>query len=452
MSDEPHTRIFSLSTQRVALLIVWAALSCLASRLSAQTVRFATFNAALNKSNAGDLIKTLSTAEDRQARAIAEIIQRTRPDVILLNEFDFDRDGVAAGLFQKNYLSVGQNGAEPIELAHVFNAPANTGVPSGLDLNNDGRVGGPDDAFGFGSHPGQYGMLLLSKFPIIENGSRTFQNFLWKDMPRALLPDDPTTADPADWYSGEKLAAVRLSSKSHWDVAIDVNGRIVHVLTAHPTPPVFDGREDRNGRRNHDEIRLWADYIDPMASQYITDDRGAKGGLEGGAKFVILGDYNADPLDGDSTARAIRQLLDHPLVNVSVTPASQGAADAASRQGGSNRSHAGDPAFDTGDFADGASSPGNLRIDYVLPSRNMVMRSAGVFWPSRDDPLFRLVGDFDPNLASPQFPSSDHRLVYADVVVPEPSALAIFVLGICVLSATIYRRGGWGRAEGGLRL
>jgi hypothetical protein len=189
-----------------------------------------------------------------------------------------------------------------------------------------------------------------------------------------------------------------------------------------------------------------------MASQYITDDRGAKGGLEADAKFVILGDYNADPHDGDSTARAIRQLLEHPLVNVSVTPASQGAADATSRQGGSNRSHAGDPSFDTGDFADGATSAGNLRVDYVLPSRNMALRSAGVFWPSRDDPLFRLVGDFNPNLPGPQFPSSDHRLVYADVVVPEPSALALLVLGIGVLIAAISRRRGWGRAESRSRL
>src|SRR5690606_29210447 len=144
---------------------------------------------------------------------------------------------------------------------YAFVAPSNTGIPSGFDLNNDGTVGGGDDAFGFGFFPGQYGMAVLSKFPILEDEVRTFQTFLWKDMPGALLPDDPNTAAPADWYSPEELAAFRLSSKSHWDVPVDVNGNTVHVLASHPTPPTFDGAEDRNGLRNHDEIRFWADYV-----------------------------------------------------------------------------------------------------------------------------------------------------------------------------------------------
>jgi hypothetical protein len=52
--------------------------------------------------------------------------------------------------------------------------------------------------------------------------------------------------------------------------------------------------------------------------------------------------------------------------------------------------------------------PGNLRADYVLPSRNLQMLAARVFWPLSTDPLFRLVGVFP-------FPTSDHRLVWVDV-------------------------------------
>ncbi len=77
-------------------------------------VRFATFNPSLNRFNAGDLINDLFTPNNAQARAVAEIIQRTRPDVLLINEFDFDPNGTAAVLFQENYLGVSQNGAEPI--------------------------------------------------------------------------------------------------------------------------------------------------------------------------------------------------------------------------------------------------------------------------------------------------------------------------------------------------
>ena len=231
-------------------------------------VRFATFNASLNRGVAGQLRSDLSTPDNAQARTIAEIIQRARPDVLLINEFDYDP--LAAVLFQDNYLSVGQNGARPIHYAHRFIAPSNTGVPSGFDLNNDGTVvttpGAPgygDDALGFGAFPGQFGMVVYSRFPIDRHDARTFQRFRWKDMPGALLPDDPATPAPADWYSPEELEVVRLSSKSHWDLPIEIGRRTVHFLVAHPTPPVFDGAEDRNGRRNFDEIGFWADYVTP---------------------------------------------------------------------------------------------------------------------------------------------------------------------------------------------
>jgi 3-phytase len=373
-------------------------------------VRFATFNASLNRNLPGQLIEHLSTPDNAQAATVAEIIQRARPDVVLINEFDFDAAGTAARLFQQNYLSVPHNGAAAIEYPYRFVAPSNTGIPSGLDLNNDGSVGGPDDAFGFGFFPGQFGMAVYSMHPIVLDDVRTFQTFLWADMPGALLPDDPATPEPADWFSADELDAVRLSSKSHWDLPLDVDGRTVHFLVSHPTPPVFDGPEDRNGRRNHDEIRFWADYITPgQTSAYIYDDAGREGGLAPGARFVIAGDQNADPLDGDSVPGAAQLLLDHPRVNTSLTPASEGAVDATERQGGANLTHRGDPALDTADFAD--SAPGNLRVDYVLPSRPLRILDGAVFWPTADDPLFRLVGDFP-------FPSSDHRLVWIDVAVP----------------------------------
>lgn len=374
-------------------------------------VRFATFNASLNRSASGELIADLSTPDNDQARVVAEIIQRTRPDVLLVNEFDFDEDGLAAHLFQTNYLSISQNGARPIDYPYRFVAPSNTGIPSGHDLNNDGTIGGPDDAFGFGFFPGQFGMAVFSRYPIDLEGVRTFQHFLWKDMPGALLPDDPATPEPADWYSPEELAIFRLSSKSHWDVPVDLGRSTVHLLVSHPTPPVFDGPEDRNGRRNHDEIRFWADYVSPGQSAYIYDDDGRGGGLARGDLFVIAGDLNSDPFDGDSIPGAAQLLLDHPRINTRSTPSSAGAVEQAALQGGANDAHTGDPAHDTADFFDGPGGPGNLRVDYVLPHRSIRILDSAVFWPTTDDPLFDLVGVFP-------FPSSDHRLVWIDARTP----------------------------------
>jgi hypothetical protein len=90
-------------------------------------------------------------------------------------------------------------------------------------------------------------------------------------------------------------------------------------------------------------------------------------------------------------------------------PSSEGAAEAAALQGGANANHKSDPKYDTADFADGA--PGNLRADYVLPSRAIRICDSGVFWPKQSDPLSALTGVFP-------FPSSDHRLVWIDTTLP----------------------------------
>ena len=388
------------------------------------TTRFATFNASLNRSSAGQALADLSAPGNAQAAAVAEIIQRVRPDVLLINEFDYyaptaeHPDGPLVDAFRDNYLEMAHNGAAPIDYPYAFVAESNTGNPSGFDLNNNGVVAGGDDAFGFGFFPGQFGMAVLSMHPIRYDEIRTFQHFLWKDMPGALLPDDPATAGPADWYSPAELEVFRLSSKSHWDVPIEIGGKVVHFLVSHPTPPVFDGPEDRNGTRNSDEIRLWADYVTPgPTSAYIYDDAGTHGGLKPGELFVIAGDQNSDPLDGDSIPGSIQQLLDHPLVNTKVTPWSAGGPYWADVQSFLNDGHESDPLYDTADFCDTpafppCSGPGNLRADYVLPRRNIPIAGAGVFWPTGDDPLVYLTGTGFP------VPSSDHRAVWIDVRIP----------------------------------
>ncbi|WP_416377480.1 endonuclease/exonuclease/phosphatase family protein [Arthrobacter sp. JZ12] len=373
-------------------------------------VRFATYNASLNRSVEGALVADLSTGTNEQARNIAEVIQINNPDVVLLNEFDYDAEFRAANLFRANYLEVSQNGKAPVSYPYVYTAPSNTGVDSGMDLNNDGTVGGPDDAFGFGEFEGQYGMVLYSKYPIDTEKVRTFQTFLWKDMPGALLPDDPATPDGDDWFSDEELAAVRLSSKSHWDVPVTIGNSTVHVLASHPTPPVFDGEEDRNGRRNSDEIRFWADYIrGGKHASYIYDDDGGRGGLERRAEFVVMGDLNSDPLDGDSRPGSIAQLLELKELR-DPQPSAEGAAEASTLQGRVNLEHRSDPAMDTADFEDVAA--GNIRVDYVLPSRGLKVRDSAIFWPRAGTPGSELTGIFP-------FPTSDHRLVYVDVEVPK---------------------------------
>ncbi len=420
-----------LGLAAAAALLVSIAAAPFAASAAQPSVRFATFNASLNRGAAGQALTDLSVPGNAQADAVAEIIQRVRPEILLINEFDFyapteaHPDGPLVDAFRDNYLAVAHHGAAPIDYPYSFVAPSNTGISSGFDLNNNGVTDTTpgdnpygDDSLGFGVFPGQFGLVVYSQHPIQTDDVRTFQHFLWKDMPGALLPDDPATAAPQDWYSAEELAIFPLSSKSHWDVPIDVDGTTVHFLVSHPTPPVFDGPEDRNGTRNSDEIRLWADYITPgPTSSYIYDDAGTHGGLPAGAWFVIAGDQNSDPLDGDSIPGSIQQLLDHPLVNTKVTPSSAGGPYWADVQDALNDTHESDPLHDTADFCDTpafppCSGPGNLRADYVLPSKALRITDAAVFWPTADDPLVYLTGAGFP------VPSSDHRLVWVDVRIP----------------------------------
>lgn len=362
------------------------------------TLRIATFNVSMEAENySGEerspevLMRVLAGGGNPQISNIAGIIQSVRPDILFLNEFDYIEDrGKGVDAFLKNYLNVGRDGHTGIDYPYVFTAPVNTGLDSGRDLNRDGRTGTADDAWGFGHYPGQYGMVLLSRFPVEFGEARTFQHFRWRDMPGALQPAHAESGAP--WYPADIWAAMPLSSKSHWDVPIRVRGETVHLLASHPTPPVFDGPEDRNGKRNHDEIRFWKDYIDPGAGNYIRDDNNRRGGLHQGDRFVIVGDLNASPVEGDSYPGAISQLLHSPYIDASVTPRSRGGAGARP-----DNHHA---ATHTAAWG--------MRADYVLPSRaGLTPLRGGVYWPAPDEPCAERV--------SSRHQSSDHRLVWLDL-------------------------------------
>jgi len=393
---------------------------------SSNSFKVAAYNISHYRTSAGALITDLGTVTNTQSQNIARVIQRNNPDVILLNEFDYDEDGRALQRFQDNYLEVGQSGEAPVYYPYAFIAPSNTGVHSGYDLdNNRGVVSTPgsgngygEDAFGFGDYPGQYAFVVLSKFPIDRANLRTFQKFLWKDMPGAMLPDDPDIAGTGDWYSPAELNVYRLSSKNHADVPVLVNGTPVHILASHPTPPVFDTGApwkpgvDHNGRRNSDEIRFWSDYVNPAASAYIYDDTEtaatASGGLPANTRFVIMGDLNSDNNEGDSTDPAIKQILGgiatvggatispNPLVNYTFVP------------GGG----AGPQPDDTAGFS------GGVRVDYALPSAfGMTVDSGGVYWPPAGDAMAGAIA------------ASDHRMVYLNLtltgVAPPPNTTLI---------------------------
>ncbi|KTG29974.1 endonuclease [Idiomarina sp. WRN-38] len=395
---------FSIYSTFVLFMITSLSAFAGSGKSEPETVRIATFNVSMDASNylPENELPTLKSSplpgvleqNHEQIRGIAEILQRVRPDVVLLNEFDYVDKAVGIDVFRSDYLEVSQNGQAAIDYPYAYTAPVNTGVPSPFDLNRDGKASGSgDDAWAFGWYPGQYGMVILSKYPLAAEDARTFQHFLWKDMPGRHIPyvhdsDKQPTSEP--WFSEDAMAQYPLSSKSHWDVPVKIGDRVIHLLAAHPVPPVFDGPENRNGMRNYDEIRLFADYLTPGRDNYLYDDNGVRGGLGEDASFVILGDMNAQAGAGGVDG-AIEQLLEHPRVN-DVKPQSEG-----------GKLHS--PDIEGSQFHTAAW---RKRVDYALPSDDLVVKNAGVFWPVNDEP--------GADMMKKRQASSDHRLVWIDIV------------------------------------
>ncbi len=343
--------------------------------LSAETLRIATWHAGLSRDGPGLLLRDILRGKDPQIAAALRVIAAVDPDIILLLDFDYDHGNRTLAAFRDALTAAG--GAE---YPHLFARLPNSGMATGLDMDNNGRLNEPRDSQGYGRFTGQGGMAILSRLPILAEEARDFSAFLWRDLPGALLP---RKADGSPFLSPEVQAVQRLSSVAHWQVPVRLpGGGRLNLLAFHATAPVFDGPEDRNGRRNHDEVMFWLLLFD-----------GALPFAPPAPPFVILGDANLDPEAGEGRRSAIAALLAHPALQ-DPRPTSRGGAQA------------GD-ATDTVDWPE--PEPGNLRVDYVLPSAGLRVSGSGVYWPAANEP-----GARDAALASA------HRLVWVDLALPAP--------------------------------
>lgn len=358
----------------------------------------------------------LLTDTNPRLKKIAEVIQRLRPNILLLNEIAYDAPGYPdvpddsppgsnAQRFVDLYLSVPQaDDLDPITYT-TYMPPSNTGIHTNLDLDHDDRLvtayphpdpsdefGNPsrqttdgrayaNDCYGFGTFPGQYSMALLvdPRLTIDTDHIRTFQTYRWSDLPGASRPQNP---DDTPFHTDHVWDELRLSSKNHADIPITLpNGATLHALISHPTPPAFDGPEQRNKRRNLDEIRFWNLYLQDSTSIY--DDHTTRGGLDPDAHFIIMGDLNADPDEGSSFDNPIgKHLLTNHRLADDPHPTSEIPIDRL------------DP-DDTSRF--------RLRVDYVLPSEHLKVINTGIYRHGAGD----------------HFPT-DHFPVWIELAVPAP--------------------------------
>ena len=301
----------------------------------ADTLRVAVWNAELSRKGPGLLLRDILKGKNTQADLVIDTLVAVQPDILLLLNFDYDLElralDAVGDAIQARGLDL------PVRIA----PPSNAGVATGLDLNVDGRFGGPDDAQGHGEFFGDGGMAILSRYHVAPAGLENFSDLLWQDLPGNLFP----MSDGIPFGGTQAHDVQRLSSKGHWAVPFVVPGiGTITVLAFHASPPVFDGPEDRNGRRNHDEVAFWLRYLE-----------GAFGPPPAG-RFVLLGDGNIDPERGEGRKDAIRAVLEHPAL-----------------QSPFNNSP-------TANWPD--PGPGERRVDYLLPSADWRVADFGTTAPS----------------------------------------------------------------------
>lgn len=284
--------------------------------LSAETFRVATWHGEFSRKHPGLLLRDL--LRDDPVPGVATLLE-TAPDVLLLSNFDYDAGYAALGALQTHLQTAG------LDLPHSFALRPNTGLSTKLDLDGDGRRGGPRDAQGYGWFSGQGGLAVLSAFPL--SLQQDLSSLLWHDAPdTAIATDDPG------------YGVQRLSTSAHWGVDVATPDGTVTLLTLAATPPVFDGPEDRNGRRNRDEVLLWAHVLN------------GKIGVTPANPVIVLGNFNLDPNGGQGIRPAMAEVLGHPRLQDPL------------------------PGLTTAQW----DKVGALRVSYVLPDAQLMTINAGI--------------------------------------------------------------------------
>ena len=321
-----------------------------------EVLRLASFHTRLDRAGPGLLLRDLQRGDDAQIAALIAVILAARADILVLQQVDFDAEGAALAVLADALAAQG------LPYPHRLALRPNTGWPTGVDIDGDGRSHRARDAHGYGRFNGQGGMAILSRHPI--GAVRDFSGLAWAELPGSAAPLV---------LGQEALAVLRLASVAAWDARIDLPDGPFHILALHATPPVFDGPEDRNGYRNADELRFWQLYLDGWSPDGVAFDA---------QRFALMGTLNVDPAQGEGRREGVRALLDHPRLQDPVPRRPDGGTQ-------------------TADWPE--PTPGDLRVDYILPAAGLGVTGAGVLWPE--------VGV----LAEAAALASDHRLVWVDI-------------------------------------
>lgn len=335
------------------LLCLWSLVAI------ADPIKIATYNTELSQKGPGLLLRALDSGRDPKVEAALATIIEANADILVLQGIDWD-------LEHKTLTALSARLAD-LEYKFTFSREPNRGQTTLLDMNGDGRKFTAADAQGYGAFRGAQGMVVLSRYPLLSETLIDLSNMLWRDLPGADLPEyEDGTAFP----SVEAQYIQRLSSTNHWILPVQVSEQeTLNLMIFHASPPVFDGPEDQNGKRNRDELRLWQYALD--RSDILPNDQ----------RVILIGDANSDPDKGAGHKDAITALLTHPRLQ---DPTPQGEA--------------------YGSATVLWPQTGPMRVDYILPDHRLSAVASGVLFPKDQD--------------HPAHRASRHYLVWVEIAFP----------------------------------
>jgi hypothetical protein len=83
-------------------------------------IRIATYNVSLNRRDPGALAAELAAGTHPQIDQVVAILRQVRPDVLLLNEVDYDDSGAVLTAIQALLAADGADGADGIDYPYHF--------------------------------------------------------------------------------------------------------------------------------------------------------------------------------------------------------------------------------------------------------------------------------------------------------------------------------------------
>jgi hypothetical protein len=178
---------------------------------------------------------------------------------------------------------------------HRFAAPPNTGRPTGVDLDGDGRSWRARDAHGYGLFSGDGGMAILSRVPI--GAVRDFSDLPWVALPEsaagAVTPRGARGAPPAQRRGLGRGASDTLRPDPH-------------PRQPRLAPGLRRARGSQRPAQRATSCAFWSLYLDGWSPDAPALRR---------RPFAVMGTLNVDPPDrGEGRRDGLRAAHHRPPV------------------------------------------------------------------------------------------------------------------------------------------